>query len=190
LIAEFPEIAVEDENGDRDVEFDIVVGNPPYGDILGEAEKILTDDFTTSSVNDISALFVERQLRLRRPWERSGTSQRFVLSTSPACKTSMTSFVIGSARWILRASRTDRNRCSPNAIVRVAILTGQQTNPDDSGLIRTSKFLQFNKENRKEVFDSIEFRSVEGLELREQIGGDDRSYEVLPKVGWGDREPT
>jgi len=71
----------------------------------------------------------------------------------------------------------------PNAIVRVAIMTGQQTHPEEPGSIQTSKFLQFNEANRKEVFDNIEFRPVEGLELREQIGGDDRGYEVLPKVG-------
>jgi hypothetical protein len=62
-------------------------------------------------------------------------------------------------------------------------MTGQQTHPDRPGSIRTSKFLQFNEKNRKEVFDKIEYRPVEDLELREEIGGDDRSYEVIPKIG-------
>ena len=187
-IAEFPEIAVEDENGDHDVEFDIVVGNPPYGDILGEAEKILTDDFTTSSVNDISALFVERQLRLLGDRGTFGniTTLRLVYQSSLQ---DLHDFIRDRFSQMDIACFAHRpQQVFPNAIVRVAILTGQQTNPDDSGSIRTSKFLQFNKENRKEVFDSIEFRSVEGLELREQIGGDNRSYEVLPKVGVGEIE--
>jgi len=151
----------------------------------GEAEKILTDDFTTSSVNDISALFVERQLRLLGDRGTFGniTTLRLVYQSSLQ---DLHDFIRDRFSQMDIACFAHRpQQVFPNAIVRVAILTGQQTNPDDSGSIRTSKFLQFNKENRKEVFDSIEFRSVEGLELREQIGGDDRSYEVLPKVGVG-----
>jgi hypothetical protein len=71
----------------------------------------------------------------------------------------------------------------PNAIVRIAILTGGRTESDESGEIRTSKFLQFDSDNRSDVFENIDYSPVEGLELRERIGGSDRSYEVLPKVG-------
>jgi hypothetical protein len=72
----------------------------------------------------------------------------------------------------------------PNAIVRVAIMTGQRTDMDGVGTIRTSQFLQFNKENRQEVFNNISFKSVEGYELRDRIGGSaDTDYEVIPKIG-------
>jgi len=182
-IAEFPEVAVEGENGGHDVEFDIVVGNPPYGDIMGDAENMLADAFTTSSVNDISALFVERQLRLLDDGGTFGniTTLRLVYQSSLQ---DLHDFIRDRFDQMDIACFAHRpQQVFPNAIVRVAILTGQQTHPEESGSIRTSKFLQFNEANRKEVFDNIEFRPVEGLELREQIGGDDRSYEVLPKVG-------
>jgi hypothetical protein len=55
---------------------------------------------------------------------------------------------------------------------------------DDVGTIRTSQFLQFNKENRQEIFNNISFKSVEGYELRDRIGGTaDTDYEVIPKIG-------
>lgn len=182
-VAEFPEVAAEGENGGHDVEFDIVVGNPPYGDILGGAEKMLTDAFTTASVNDISALFVERQLRLldERGTFGNVTTLRLVYQSSLQ---DLHDFIRDRFDQMDIACFAHRpQQVFPNAIVRVAIMTGQQTHPDEQGSIRTSKFLQFNEENRKEVFDGIEFRPVEGLELRERIGGDDRGYEVLPKVG-------
>jgi hypothetical protein len=182
-IAEFPEVAAEGENGGHQVEFDIVVGNPPYGDIMGDAENLLTDVFTSASVNDISALFVERQLRLLGDRGTFGniTTLRLVYQSSLQDLHDFIRDRFGQMDIACFAHRPQQ--VFPNAIVRVAIMTGQQTYPENPGSIRTSKFLQFNTENRKEVFDGIEFRSVKGLELREQIGGDDRSYEVLPKVG-------
>lgn len=183
-IAEFPEVAAEDANGNgHDVQFDIVVGNPPYGDIMGDSEKMLTDAFTTADINDISAMFVERQFRLLDEGGTFGniTTLRLVYQSSLQ---DLHDFIRDRFDQIDVACFAHRpQQVFPNAIVRVAILTGQQTHPDDPGTIRTSKFLQFNEGNRKEVFDAIEFRPVEGLELRECIGGDDRDYEVLPKVG-------
>lgn len=150
---------------------------------MGDAEKLLTDVFSSAGVNDISALFVERQLRLLGDRGTFGniTTLRLVYQSSLQDLHDFIRDRFGQMDIACFAHRPQQ--VFPNAIVRVAIMTGQQTHPENSGSIRTSKFLQFNTENRKEVFDGIEFRSVEGLELREQIGGDDRSYEVMPKVG-------
>jgi Eco57I restriction endonuclease. len=182
-IAEFPEVAAEDANGDHDVQFDIVVGNPPYGDIMSGCEKMLTDSFKTADINDISAMFVERQLRLLDDSGTFGnvTTLRLVYQSSLQ---DLHDFIRDRFSQMDIACFAHRpQQVFPNAIVRVAIMTGQQTHPDRPGSIRTSKFLQFNEKNRKEVFDKIEYRPVEDLELREEIGGDDRSYEVIPKIG-------
>ncbi len=183
-IAEFPEVAAEDANGNgHDVQFDIVIGNPPYGDIMGDSEKMLTNAFTTADINDISAMFVERQFRLLDEGGTFGniTTLRLVYQSTLQDLHDFIRDRFGQIDIACFAHRPQQ--VFPNAIVRVAILTGQQTHPDDPGTIRTSKFLQFNEANRKEVFDAIEFRPVEGFELRERIGGDDRDYEVLPKIG-------
>lgn len=183
-VAEFPEVASEHGDGSGySVEFDIIVGNPPYGDIMGEPEKLLTNNYDSANVNDISSLFVERQLRLLGDGGMFGniTTLRLVYQSSIQ---SLHDFIRKRFSKMDIACFAHRpQQVFPNAIVRTAILTGKLDNPKDKGSIRTSKFLQFNAENRKEVFDHIEYRPVEGLELRERIGGEDRSYEVLPKVG-------
>jgi type I restriction-modification system DNA methylase subunit len=188
-IAEFPEVAAEEASGNgHDVQFDIVVGNPPYGDIMGNSEKMLTDAFTTAGINDVSAMFVERQLRLLDEDGMFGnvTTLRLVYQSSLQ---DLHDFICDRFTQMDIACFAHRpQQVFPNAIVRVAIITGQQTHPNESGTIRTSKLLQFNEENRKEIFDDIEFRAVDGLELRERIGGDDRNYEVLPKIGAGEVE--
>jgi type I restriction-modification system DNA methylase subunit len=61
---EFPEAAREKENGGGyDIQFDLVVGNPPYGDVQGDTEKMFTDGYKTGNVNDVVGPFIERQSR-------------------------------------------------------------------------------------------------------------------------------
>ncbi|MFC7227791.1 N-6 DNA methylase [Salinirubellus salinus] len=183
-IVEFPEVAKEQEDGNgHTIEFDIVLGNPPYGDIMRDSEKTLASHYTTGDINDVSAPFVERQIRLLGDGGHFGNITTLGLVYSSNLQ-DLHDFVRENIEQMDIACFAHRpQQVFPNAIVRVAIMTGQKTTPENGGTIQTSKFLQFDVENRKEVFEGITYLPVEGLELRERIGGSDRSYEVLPKVG-------
>jgi len=62
-VAEFPEIS-EEQYGRRTIDFDVVIGNPPYGNILNESEKVLVNYYSTGDINNIVAQFVEREIEL------------------------------------------------------------------------------------------------------------------------------
>jgi type I restriction-modification system DNA methylase subunit len=183
-VAEFPEVAAEGENGGHDVEFDIVVGNPPYGDIMGDASQLLTDGFETGGMQDVAAHFVERQIQLLSDTGYFGnvTTLKLIYRSNLKKLRDLLRGHFGQLDVACFAHRPQQ--VFPNAIVRVAIMTGQRTDMDGVGTIRTSQFLQFNKENRQEIFNNISFKSVEGYELRDRIGGSaDTDYEVIPKIG-------
>ena len=62
-VVEFAEVA-EVDGGSHSVNFDIIVGNPPYGDIVGDSGKVFLENYKTGGINEVSAQFVERQLQL------------------------------------------------------------------------------------------------------------------------------
>lgn len=183
-IAEFPEVAAEGEDGGHEVEFDIVVGNPPYGDIMDDASRLLTDGFETGGMQDVAARFVERQIRLLSDDGYFGNITTLKLIYRSDLK-ELRDLLRGHFGRLDVACFAHRpQQVFPNAIVRVAVMTGRRTAMDDVGTIRTSRFLQFDKETRQEVFNDISFKSVEGYELRDRIGGSaNTGYEVIPKVG-------
>lgn len=182
---EFPELLpLEDANGMfPDVSFDIVIGNPPYGDILNQSEETFTGPFLTGGINDVSAPFVERQLKLTDDDGYFGnvTTLRLIYQGS-----------IGEFHDLLRSNLNParvacfglwgRNGVFDNALVRVAIITGQKQS-GAGGDIYTSDFLVFNQDNRQQRFEDIEYGSVDGLVLRDKIGVAGDAGPILPKVG-------
>lgn len=179
---QFPEATKEKENGDGyEVEFDLVVGNPPYGDVQTDVEKRFTDGYKTGNVNDVVAPFIERQSQILKnggyfgniaallfAYQGNASSIRDVIrdnlaDTKVACFTRRPSQVFAGSQ------------------ARTGIITAKKTEDGDDNAVKTSKFLRFTEDNRREVFNDIEYASTKGLILGDKIGdGKDKS---LPKVG-------
>lgn len=186
--AEFPEVSPrygeEGEGGSRTLNFDLILGNPPYGDIMGQSEKVLTDTYNTGGINDTAAQFVERQLQLLDEGGYFGniTTLRLVYQSDVHAVHEEMRSSIDISRVACFASRPQS--VFENAEVRAAIITGKKTNPEEGGEIRTSEFIRFDSDSRDKVFSSgIQFSSVEGLELGDQIGNPQDNYSIIPKVG-------
>jgi hypothetical protein len=126
--AEFPEVAATNGgNGSHDAEFDIVVGNPPYGDVLSDVEKGLLGTFITGGINDIVAQFVERELQLLDAGGYFGniTTLRLVYQSDiqefhDALREMLTETEIA-------CFGTRPSRIFDNADIKTAIFTGQKT---------------------------------------------------------------
>lgn len=186
--AEFPEVSPrygeEGEGGSRTLNFDLILGNPPYGDIMGQSEKVLTDTYETGGINDTAAQFVERQLQLLDEGGYFGN-----ITTLRLAYQSDIHEVHDEMRNSMDVTRIACFASRPqsvfeNAEVRAAIITGKKTNPDDEGEIQTSEFIRFNGDIRDRVFSSdIPYSSVEGFELGDRIGNPQDNYSIIPKVG-------
>lgn len=181
---EFPELLpLNGTNGmDTGISFDIVVGNPPYGDILNQSEKTFTAPFLTGSINDVSAPFVERQIQLTASDGYFGniTTLRLIYQSSLGEFHDLLRSNLDPSRVACFGSRP--SKVFENADVRVGIITGQKQT-DTEGDICTSDFLLFTKDNRQQRFEGIKFASTEGLTLRDTIGGEGTDGPILPKIG-------
>ncbi|WP_049969774.1 Eco57I restriction-modification methylase domain-containing protein [Haladaptatus cibarius] len=180
-VAEFPEVA--DGNGNSAaIDFDIVLGNPPYGDLLSDEEKMFISTYETSDINDISANFVERQLQLLEDGGYFGnvTTLRLVYQSSMEEFHDLLRENMPESKIACFAKRP--TKVFEGAEVRIAIITGKKADIEE-GDILTSEYLRFSKNDRDERFSILEYQDVDGLILRDKIGGSSGKYEVLPKIG-------
>lgn len=178
---EFPEAAFSNGNG-YSVEFDLVVGNPPYGNLLTEVENRFTEGYETASMNEIVAPFFEREIQILKENGYFGNiaTMRFMYQTHA-----------DAARDVIRDKLLDtRIACftrRPTQVFdgsqpRSAVITGYRED-NETESVRTSRFLRFTEEEREEIFRNISYRPTEDLTLGNKIGSGDKS---MPKVGTED----
>lgn len=180
--AEFPEVANPDGH-QHSVGFDIIVGNPPYGDILNDSDKALVATYESANIAEVAANFVERQLQLLKKDGYFGnvTTLGLVYQSNLAKFHDLLRDQLSTVFVTCFAHRP--RQVFENAIVRVAVITGKKKDVPRRGEIWTSGFLQFDDESRDRVFSNVTYKPADSLLLRERIGGHDRTYEILPKIG-------
>jgi len=179
-IAEFPEVADKGANGNgHSVEFDIIVGNPPYGDLLGKAETMLISHFETGDISEVSAPFVERQVQLLSEEGYFGniTTLRLIYQASYSDFHDFLRNSFDPAQIACFGFRP--SRVFDNAHVRVSIITGQKADASEGRLL-TSDLLLFNDDNRQQRFDNIVYSDTDGLLVADKIGEEGG---ILPKIG-------
>jgi hypothetical protein len=179
-IVEFPEVTEQDGNT-HSIDFDLILANPPYGNLLNEAEKLFVSTYDTANINDVSAQFVERQLQLLSDEGYLGdvTTLRLIYQSTVRELHNLIYNKLDTARIACFAKRP--NHIFSNAQVRVAIITGQKS--DGDGIIQTSEFIRFDRDDREQRLSNISYRSTEGYVLGKKIGVDDEGYSILPKIG-------
>ncbi len=185
--AEFPEVSPrygeEGEGSSRTLNFDLILGNPPYGDIMGQSEKVLTDTYDTGGINDTAAQFVERQLQLLDDGGYFGNITTLRLVYQSNLKPVHDKMRETMPETLISCFASRPTSVFENAEVRASIITGKKTNSEESGEIRTSEFVRMNSDNREQVLsNTIDYHAVEGYELGEKIGVHDSRYS-MPKLG-------
>lgn len=177
---EFPE-AVKSSGGGYDVEFDIVVGNPPYGNVLEDVEKRFTEGYNAGSVNDIIAAFIEREAQILKDDGYLGNILALLIayqSNADPIRDVVRSNFVGTQ---MSCFSRRPSQVFAGSQARTGIITGRKDSDAEDEDIETSRFIRFNDDNREEVFRDITFESTEGLTLGERIdSGKDKS---LPKIG-------
>ena len=177
----FPEAAREKESGNGYVvEFDLVVGNPPYGDVQSDLEKRFTAGYKTGSINDVVAPFIERQIQIMNEGGYFGNiaALMFAYQSNAASVRQAIREKLGESNVACFSRRPSQVFAGSQA--RTGIITARKSD-DGEGFFRTSKFLRFTEDNRREVFSDIRYQSIDGLILGDRI--DDGKDKSLPKIG-------
>jgi len=163
--------------------FDVVVGNPPYGNILKEIEKEAMSHFETISASEIAANFVERSLSMVKKNGYLG----LVLANSIAINKSTS-----SARFLIRRDisvskmalfGTRPAKIFPGVEIRVMIFLSKKDKPKKRGIIFTTEAIKFTSDMRSSLLQDLSFESTEGLTLGRERIGDWLEDISLPKVG-------
>lgn len=180
---EFPEVAEEGSGPEQTIHFDIILGNPPYGNLINESEEMFISSYITSSINEIASQFVERQVQLLGEGGYLGNITTLVLVYQSNHEEfhELLRENIDSSRISCFGLR-GRTGVFDNALIRVGIFSGRK-NTEGTGEISTSDLVLFTEDNRQQRFENIQLCSTEGLILRDRIGGGGNGGPVLPKVG-------
>ncbi|OLS14527.1 MAG: hypothetical protein RBG13Loki_1850 [Promethearchaeota archaeon CR_4] len=162
--------------------FDLIIANPPYGDLLQDTEKKIISHWATVSSREIVANFVERIIRLLRVGGHISlivTNGIAINDTAaPARQLLRENFPL--SRMVLFGSRP--GKVFADAEIRVMLLYGRKSPPPHAGLIETTNAIKFYNEQRHTILDHLSFASTEGIVLgQSRIGGGEDV--ALPKVG-------
>ena len=166
---EYPHIFRREDPG-----FQILIGNPPFGNILGSQAKEKLAEQSRMHLNEVSVAFMEQEINILA----SGGCLGNILPGSVIVNTNL-----NSSRELLQEKfprvelsyyGTRPTRLFPEAEIRIAILHGYGAKLNKyPGELWTSLGLKFSSKNRKQVFDLISFSRADDLCI------DSR----LPKVG-------
>lgn len=185
-IVEFPEAVVSNKNGNgHSVEFDIVVGNPPYGDLVTDVEHRFTSGYKTGKIRDIAAQFLERELQLLGDEGYFGniTTLRLIYDGKAYISRDILNSKLAETRVACFGWRPSHIFAGSEALA--AIITGVKAEDIEDDLT-TSRFILFNDDDRKNRLENIAYGSCNGLVLGDTIGGGElgeSSDKGLPKVG-------
>jgi len=173
-------------------EFDIVIGNPPYGAMLTKStQKYCLEHYKTAKSEgelkgslDTFALFIERGLEMLK----TGGSLVYVVPmaiTSNDAMTMLQNELEQQCETIRIASFANRPRqIFDNACVRTSIICCEKTNSMIKNLYMTRPMRRGKNESIQEVIERLEFVEASKLKLygRYPKVGSQREVEILEKI--------
>jgi len=170
-IFEFPEAFLE-RGG-----FDIVIGNPPYGNTLTDIEKKICKSYTSFS-GEIASVFVERCVPLNRTYGNLSFIITYAITFSK--QLSGTRKLIYENYKECFISTFDRDKCRffDNMTQSVSIMICNRKTPNSHGKFYTSRMFRLMPE-----IDKIDYQLANDYLLGEKLGVSFVEKHRLPKIG-------
>jgi len=167
--------------------FDVVVANPPYGDILTDEEKEAIAGWETGGIREIAANFIERILQIMHVGGHMGLiiANAIAINQRTAPVRDLIRKHLSECRMALFGTRP--GRLFADAEIRAMLLWGERNDPatrGETGVIYTTDARKFFQRDRSTALESLSFESTAGLELGAHAIGDGIADTALPKVGF------
>ncbi|MHA1733867.1 MAG: Eco57I restriction-modification methylase domain-containing protein [Promethearchaeota archaeon] len=166
--------------------FDIVIGNPPYGNILSGEEKTRLGEMGLSMQRhrQIAWSFLELEFQLVR---RGGVLVNILPGALAANKKASAVRDLvqrGMSRAYLAYFGTRPSKIFPGLEIRTSILFGVVDRPAVPGNIWSTESIKFAGEDRKTLFQNLSFEDTSGLYLGDRLGvrREGETY-YFPRVG-------
>ncbi len=168
----------EEERG-----FDIMIGNPPYGNILTLEEKKAIPSYQTKDANEIAANFIEKTLEIVKKDGYMGLIVANSIAINKSTSSIRTLIRDNMSKSKMALFGTRPAKIFADAEIRVLIFLGQKNCPEKPGIIYTTEAIKFTKEQRNSLLENLIFESTEGITLGREKIGDGQDDVSLPKVG-------
>jgi len=164
--------------------FDVVIGNPPYGNILGNVEKKAILNFRTKNASEIAANFIERTLEIVETNGFIGliVANSIAINKSTSSARDLIRKHMSKSRMALFGTRPAK--IFADAEIRVLIFLGEKDKTEKAGTIYTTDAIKFTQEQKSTLLDILSFESTDGLTLGKEKIGDGIEDVSLPKVGY------
>lgn len=162
--------------------FDVIIGNPPYGNILKDIEKEIISYYATANASEVAANFIERGIYLMNEYSYIGqivANSICINKSTNSCR----SFIkqnLASCKFALFGTRPAK--IFGDAEIRAMLLVGKKENGLKLDSILTTEAIKLTQQNKDTILNNLSFESTKGLELGENRIGDGID-ESLPKVG-------
>lgn len=158
--------------------FDIVIGNPPYGDLLSKEEKDYTKKYYKANPKDISALFMEKGFNLLNDKGCLGYIITFALTFNKNFSEVRELIEQNFDECYISSFDRDKCRLFEGASQSVSIVTCLNKNNGPCDIFTTKMFRE-----TPESFSNLSFMRVNNFNLEKSIGVPFSSKHRLAKVG-------
>ncbi len=162
--------------------FDVVIENPPYGNLLKDKEKRIISLYITRDTSEIAANFFERTISLTKNDSHLGmiVANSICINKSTSSCRKLIRSKLNTCKFALFGTRPAK--IFGDAEIRVMIALGKRSIKDENNPIYTTDAIKLTQETKEKILDNLSFESSEGLELGERSIGDGFDTS-LPKVG-------
>ena len=158
--------------------FDVIVGNPPYGNILKDTEKRLLKNIYKSTKSEIAALFVERSIKILNDDGEFGYIITYAITFRKDFSKTRKIIHENFAQCYISSFDRDKCRFFEGVSQSVSLLLCHKKSDNVHCEFFTSKMFRITPE-----LDNINYQKANNYLLGKDIGSSFKESHRLPKIG-------
>lgn len=163
--------------------FDVVIGNPPYGNLLDHVNKKLTNSLFEAFSGEIASLFVERSIKSLKKNGYLSFIITYAITFNKSLSKNREQMKNNFSENCISTFDRDRCRIFSDMTQSVSVMICNNKNSDGKGKIFTSKFYRQFDVDDENALNSIEYQEASKYLLDKKVGALYSDNHRLPKIG-------